>query len=228
MKLFYALDLDKTLIDTDKLYDVLDIALERHTAINLDDLRKERTAIEMYGESFDTIGRIQQLLTETRSSVSWQEIQQSFVAEAQKNEVLEPYAAELLKILDDRNLAYGIITFGHETWQHTKMKAAGLVNVPRIVTEIKEKGQILTSWKQTDGSFIIPPAMSHDRIPLHVNSVVFLDDKAISFKDIPEGVRGVCIRSPTRELLPSQQGALPPLVESVSGLANAIELLFKQ
>lgn len=226
MKTFYALDLDRTLIDTERLYEVLDIVLGRDTAINLDQLREERMAIETYGESFNTIHRIKQLLVETHSDVNWQHIQRAFIAEARQANMLEPYAAELLTTLDGKSLPYGIITFGYEAWQLTKMEAAGLMNVPRVVTRVKEKGRLLTNWKNTDGSFTIPSVMMCDLKPCAVESIVFLDDKAVSFTDMPIDVRGVFVLSPTRELLPSQRGTVPASVATVIGLDGAIDLLF--
>jgi hypothetical protein len=226
MSTYYVLDLDRTLADTQQLYRVLEIVLERDTTVNVHQLYEQRAAVEAQGGVFNTISYVKSLLV--NSSTSWQQVQRAFIVEAQNSEVLEPYAAELLQILDDRQLPYGILTFGNEAWQLAKLEATGLIEVPHFVTQIKEKGRLLTGWKHSDGSFMIPPAMTRDFTPLAVDTVVFLDDKAVSFKDIPEGVRGVFVKSPTRELLPAQKGELPPSVATAIGLDGAIELLFKQ
>ena len=100
--------------------------------------------------------------------------------------------------------------------------------MPHLVTRIKEKGHLLAGWKQEDGTFIIPPAMTRLFEPMRVYKIVFIDDKAVSFKDLPSGVQGVYVRSPDGKVLPSQMGELPSGVATVIGLDGAIELLFKQ
>ncbi|HEY5695288.1 MAG TPA: hypothetical protein VIQ80_00465, partial [Candidatus Saccharimonadales bacterium] len=119
------------------------------------------------------------------------------------------------------------ITYGvEEAWQLTKLELAGLLDVPHLITHIEAKGELLTGWKQADGSFIVPPALTADFTPLRVQQLIFLDDKAKSFRGIPEGVRGVHIVAPGGNTLPAQQGDLPAGVTSVTGIPGAIELLF--
>jgi hypothetical protein len=228
MTAFYVLDLDRTLVDTDRLYIILETVLERTTNVKVSQLQDERMAVEARGESFSMVGFLHRLLDSAPGDVSWQQVQQAFIIEAQQQDVSEPYAAELLRILDGRQLPYGIITFGNEAWQLAKIEAAGHMSIPHLVTRIKEKGVLLTGWKQPDGTFIIPPAMTRDFKPLSVDSIVFLDDKAVSFNNMPTGVQGVFVKSPTLELLPSQRGVIPPSVTTVIGLDGAIELLFRQ
>lgn len=225
MSSFYVLDLDRTLVDTDKLYKVLETVLERDTPIKIDQLYTARAKIEVRGESFSVARHIRSLLEELRSEVTWQDVQAAFIHEALRADMLEPYAKELLQVLDEKNLPYGIITYGTEAWQLAKIEASGLDNVPHLVTRIKEKGLLLAGWQRADRLFIIPPAMTRDFIPLVVDSIIFLDDKAVSFKNIPVGVRGVFVTSPTGELLSSQRGALPVNVATVVGLDSAIQLL---
>lgn len=228
MTSFYVIDFDRTLVNTEKLYEVLELVLERDSDVGAQRLNEERAAIEANGESFAMINSLRRILKDANSTVSWQELQRAFILEAQHTDgVLEPYAAELLQILNDRQLPYGIITYGSETWQLAKIEAAGLMDVPHLVTGIKEKGRLLTGWKHAEDSFIIPPAMTRDFTPLKVDSIIFLDDKAVSFNDMPTGVRGVFVKSPTRKLLESQRGVLPSSVTTVVGLNGAIELLFK-
>lgn len=225
---FYVLDFDRTLVDTDKLYVILEKVLERDTNIGMRDLNEEKAVIEADGDSFSIIESLRRLLADSNSSVDWLDVQQAFINEARQTDVLEPYAAELLKLLDDKQLPYGIITFGNEAWQLAKIEAAGLTAVPHVVTNIKEKGQLLSGWKHdSNDSFIIPPAMTRNFDPLVVDSIIFLDDKPVSFSNLPSGVHGVLVKSPTRALLPSQRGTLPSTVSSVTGINGAIELLFQ-
>jgi hypothetical protein len=227
-EVFYVLDFDRTLANTDKFHDILEEVIEQETAISARLLREARIKAESIGESFDTIDYLRRFLEGENGKQSWLDIQRVFVARAQKEDLLEPHALELFRILDDRKIPYGIITFGGEAWQLAKIEAAGLMDVPHVVTHIKEKGLILTGWKKNGSdTFIIPPGLTRVFRPLRVTTIVFLDDKAISFADMPDGVRGIYVRS-TNRLLISQQGALPPNVTSAQGLGGAIQLLFSE
>jgi hypothetical protein len=227
-KVFYVLDFDRTLVNTDKLYDILKDVLEKETNSDVSRLLDvARIESEEAGGSFETIDYLRRLLAEGYHEDAWPRVQRAFNAQAQHEDALEPGAKELLGLLADKSLLHGIITFGNEAWQLAKLEATGLLAMPYLVTSIKEKGLLLSGWKHhSDSSFIIPPAMTRDFTPVVVESIVFLDDKAVSFQDLPTGVQGVFVRSPSGELLPSQEGALPEGVTSVVGLSGAIELLF--
>jgi phosphoserine phosphatase len=223
---FFVLDFDRTLVDTDRIHTVLEAVIERETNITAGNVRSAKQEAESRGDTFDTIGFVHHALTTQQSVVSWQHIQRQFIAESLNQDLLEPSARTLLDILDEHGIPYGIITYGTEAWQLAKLEAVGLFEVPHLVTQIKEKGKLLEGWKHGNETFIIPPAMTRDFQPIVAEAIVFLDDKAVSFQDIPPGVRGVLIRSPNGELLPSQRGVLPASVASVTGLDGAIELLF--
>lgn len=226
-KTFFVLDFDRCIANTDKFHEVLMSIIQRETAtITAEELYKARSSAEQIGQSFDTIDYIRRALVASGEVKSWQKIQQLFIREAKTQDMLEPYAAELFRTLEKKHLLYGIITYGGEAWQLAKIEAAGLLHVPHLVTHTVEKGRLLAGWKHKSDIFTIPSALTYDFRPLEVSLIVFLDDKARSFVDIPDGVRGVFVRSPTRELLPSQRGTLPPNVTSVQGLHGAIELLF--
>jgi len=160
------------------------------------------------------------------SSKTWQHIRQIYVAAAKVEDLLEPGAARLLDLLDERHIPYGILTFGTEAWQLTKLEAAGLVDrgIPFEITQIERKGEVLAGWKREAG-FAIPPAMVRGVQPLYVRNIVFLDDKPRSFTALPEGVHGVCVRPVAYPPRISQQGPIPAGVDEVEGIQGAIELL---
>jgi hypothetical protein len=225
---FFVLDFDRCTGNTDKFHVVLEEVIERETMVSRQQLAKAKEDAEIRGETFDTIRYVKNALTEAGGSMSWQSIERQFIAQAQKLNMLQPYVRQLFYILESENIPFGILTYGNEAWQLAKLEAANVLHVPHLVTSIEGKGEILTGWKKTDG-FIIPPALTKEFIPLHVNEVVFLDDKAVSFGGIPENVRGVRVEPEDgRELLPIQKGELPSGVTNVKGIYGAIELLFPQ
>ena len=223
---FFVIDFDRTLGDTDKFHEVLEIVIEQETGIQANALRSARLNAEAAGSSFDTVDYLRSFLARSGSEKTWQHIQQIFIARAKTQDMREPHASDLLRILDQKQIPYGIITFGGEAWQLAKIEGAHMLQVPHIVTHIQEKGKILTGWKTTAGDFIVPPALTRDFQPLKVRTIVFLDDKSVSFYQIPPGVRGIRVRPPEGLKLPAQIQPLPAGVEEVDGVQGAIRLLF--
>lgn len=223
---FFVLDFDRCLGNTVLFQQILETVLI-DAGVSADMFAAARTRIEKEGKTFDTIRHAHEVLEEADSSYTWAEIKKEFLTRAHEQDALLPYARELLQILDERSLPYGIVTYGvEEAWQLIKLEAAKLLYVPHLVTHIEEKGKLLTGWKQPDGSFLIPPALTQDFETLQVNEVILVDDKAKSFWGTPEGVRGVHVVAPGGNLLPAQQGEIPPNTTDVTGLDGAIHLLF--
>lgn len=225
---FFVLDFDRCLGNTVLFQQILEGVLT-DAGVSAATFAAARSRIEKEGKTFDTIRHAHEVLEEAGSSYTWQEIKKEFLLRAHEQEALLPHARDLLQILDERSLPYGIVTYGvEEAWQLIKLEAAKLLYVPHLVTHIEEKGKLLTGWKQPDGSFLIPPALTQDFETLQVNEVILVDDKAKSFWGTPEGVRGVHVIAPGGNPLPSQQGDIPPNTTSVTGLDGAVQLLFNE
>ena len=225
---FFVLDFDRCIGDTNGIQSLLEKVLERETGIQPDRLAITRQQIEATGRTFETIRHVKALLkTEGLHDVTWEYLREKLLEEAKNVDLLLPGARELLEILRKRDIPHGIITYGvEEPWQLTKLELANLLTVPHLITHIEAKGELLTGWKQPDGTFIVPPGLTLDFMPLVVRELVFLDDKAKSFRGIPDGVRGVHIEAPGGNTLPAQQGDLPASVTSVTGITGAVDLLF--
>lgn len=224
---FFVLDFDRCIGDTNGIQALLEKVLEAETGIKPEKLAVTRQQIEAAGHTFETIRHVKALLKTEGSTVEWEHIRQKLLEAATATSLLLPGARELLNLLKERGLPHGIITYGvEEAWQLTKLELAGLLTVPHLVTHIEAKGRLLTGWKRPDGTFLVPPALTTDFVSLSVKQIIFLDDKAKSFRGIPLGVRGVHIEAPGGNKLPAQQGDLPSGVTSVTGIPGAIELLF--
>lgn len=224
---YFVLDFDRCIGDTDKARQILWSVCENETAITAQELQSAKDAMEAKGYTFDVVGYVAKQLVHQKSEKTWQDIRRVYVAVAKLQGILEPYVDEFLEACETRHIPYGVLTYGKEPWQLTKLEAAGLFDrhVPFEVTQIERKGTLLSGWKHGDG-FIVPPALTRDFQPLKVKEIVFLDDKPRSFIGIPSGVRGICVRPTSYAPLPSQQGELPAGVREVQGLRGAIELLF--
>jgi hypothetical protein len=221
---FFVLDFDRCTGDTDGIQAVLEEVLLNMTGVTPARFHAARTQIEATGQTFDTIRHVHRLLEEAGSNVTWPQVRERLLEVAKTRDLLLPHARELFALLRERNIHHGIITYGvEEAWQLTKLEAAGLLDTPHLVTRIEEKGKLLSGWKRENGRFAIPPALAGE---LEVGELVFIDDKARSFKGIPDGVRGVHVIAPGGNLLPVQQGEVPKSVTDVTGIDGVMELLF--
>lgn len=223
---FYVLDLDRCLVDTDRLHKLLEEMVGRETPVTTGTLSAARAMVEQAGETFDTIEYVRRTLGNDFMTTKWVSLQERFIEKAKMQDMLLPHAKEMLEILAKQRLYHGIITYGVEPWQLAKLEACGLAHIPHVVTHIKEKGKLLTGWKHGRDSFVIPPALHSDPTILVSRNLVFLDDKAISFQGLPSGVQGLQVVPANTPLLAAQAGALPPNVALLHGMNKAIELLF--
>lgn len=223
---YFVLDFDRCIGNTDKAHEVLWRVMEAEAGIPANELRMAKYAMDAEGYSFDTVEFVAKELLHRASSKTWQHIRQIYVATAKTEDLLEPDASRLLDLLDERHIPYGILTYGTEAWQLTKLEAAGLMDrgIPFEITQIERKGEVLAGWKREAG-FAIPPAMVRGVRSLQVRNIVFLDDKPRSFMDLPEGVYGICVRPVAYPPRASQQGPLPAGVNETEGIRGAIELL---
>ncbi len=225
---FFILDFDRCIGNTNKFHTILEEVISQETVVSKQQLSDAKRNAESRGETFDTIRYVKNALEEMGGITSWLSIEREFIRQAQKLNMLQPYARQLFSILENEKLPFGILTYGSEAWQLAKLEAANILHIPHLVTSLEGKGAILTGWKKPSG-FVVPPALTKEFTPLQVASIVFLDDKAVSFKGIPSGVRGVRVAPDDGSaLLPIQQGQLPEGVTNVKGIYGAIELLFPQ
>lgn len=221
---FYVLDFDRCIGSTDMFQVALEEAVGNVASIQPAVIHEARRKTEQSGGSFDTARFIIDELARTKSSVSWQVVCDEMLRLARTRDMLEPYARELLQLLEARGESFGILTYGGQQWQRLKLASAGIGDVPYIITSQRSKGLVLASWQQDDGTFVIPGELAGR--PLCAANLVLIDDKVVSFTDIPVGVRGIRIVWPGRPQLVSQGGSLPKNVVEVEGVHGAIELLF--
>lgn len=224
---FFILDLDRCLVDTDKLHQLFESIVERETSLTAAEIASARRETEQAGETFDTMEYIHQLIARVPLGPSWHQLIRIFVREAAPQNMLEPYAKELLTLLGQKQIPHGIITYGAEAWQLAKLEATGLIVLPHLVTAIKEKGILLAGWEH-DGVFIIPAGLTTGEGRVIARSITFLDDKPVSFGSIPPGVQGIHVLPVDKTPLPSQKGPLPAGVIEVMGLQAAAEAVFTQ
>lgn len=216
---FYVVDFDRTTADSDKLLDVFLTVIDHYLDLPRQQIEKADADVKARGDSFDTASYVRDHLAAKGDLDKWEHLTKQFIHESHALNMLLPGASELFAYLDERKLGHGILTYGNPLWQHLKLSAAGFNHVPRIVMTTKEKGRLISSWQQTDGSFVVPPEFGGGQYA----SVVMIDDKAVSFDGFPElPSRGYWVLAPGHEL-PSQQGDVPANVRRVGDLMGVVE-----
>lgn len=219
---FYIVDFDRTLADSEKLFEVFVEVSQQYTMLPQEQIVAAHEQMIRKGDSFDTASYIRDHLFEAGEGDKWNELEKRFIHEARSLNMLLPGANELLEALHAREQRYGILTYGNPLWQHLKLTATGFNHIHRIITVNKQKGKLVASWQQSDGSFKLPSEFGGGS----VDRVVMIDDKALSFEGFPGfPSQGYYVVDP-ENALPSQQGETPENVTHCQTLTEAQAILF--
>lgn len=211
--IFYVIDFDRCLSDTDRLDGVFYHCVEKHQELDTNHLRQLREETENKGGSFDQITELQKILSPEQLNIFFE----GFIKESLDHDLLSYGASDFLRALDEKAISYGIVSYGHPDWQNVKIKASDLAVIPALIIDHPHKGEVIESWQQADKSFKIPATLTAPAVSINVKTVVLLDDKASAFGQLPLEARGYWIQSPTRSLLPSQDGTIPQNVSIAHG-----------
>jgi len=223
--LYYVLDLDRCIANTERLYGLLEAIVLDKTSITKEDMTQARVAVENSSGSFNTADYIQEHLRSVGQLKLWDAVAAEFIQRATQVDMFEPGAKELLHALRTKNIPHGILTYGGRTWQGMKIQVLHLNESPYMITETKEKGRIIAGWQLRDGTFALPPELHHGEVT-QAQTVVLVDDKASSFIGLPKGAQGIhVLPGDGQDQLPSQQGSLPESVVQARGLEGVLGLI---
>ncbi|MDB5183756.1 MAG: hypothetical protein JWO07_437 [Candidatus Saccharibacteria bacterium] len=218
---FYIVDFDRTLVDSDKMLEVFIEVTQEFMDMPKAQIESAHADVKMRGDSFDTAGYVRDSLFAEGNGEQWDQLEKRFIHESRSLNYLMPSAAELLEWLAANGKRYGILTYGNPLWQHLKLTAAGFNHARHMILEQKEKGKLISTWQNNDGSFRLPDALGR-RSASHI---VMIDDKAVSFDNFPGSPsKGYWVLDPANEL-PSQQGTVPPNVQRYNDLQSVIQAL---
>jgi phosphoglycolate phosphatase-like HAD superfamily hydrolase len=218
---FIVVDYDRTLADADKQLAIFIEVAEQHGAISRDQIMAADADVKLRGDSLDTAKYVRDHLREQNRLDEWQNLERQFIHESRFLNVMLPGATEMLEWLKQNGKRHGILTYGNPLWQRMKLTAAGFNHYPHIIMERKEKGRFITGWQTDDGIFAIP----HEFGGGVADSVVLIDDKAVSFADFPGAPsRGIWVVDKAN-MLPSQKGEVPDNVSHVTDLTTIIDIL---
>lgn len=104
-----------------------------------------------------------------------------------RQKYLLPGANKLLTFLQQQAIAHGILTYGQADWQQAKILAAGLADLPVLVTDQTDKGTLIASWRQASGAYQLPPELGGQI----AERIMLVDDHDYSFEGLPTEALGL-------------------------------------
>lgn len=185
-RVFQLIDLDRTLFNT-----VLFVA---HISERVDaerpgmgaELRQQFEEAYQREQTFFILSYLRELFGD-----SWFEAMvTTMVAENGPDAYMQPGARERLALaetLSDVQPGWGILTYGNPKDQALKLAIAGLQDARVYISDSPDKGEVIATWKQEDGTYVLPPELTTNTVDL----LTFEDDKLRAFQNLPEDVIGI-------------------------------------
>ena len=210
---FYLLDLDRTLLDTEKSANLLRTVVAQHSPALAVELARNVEDYSLLGESFSMRDFIVEKVGEAEAT----EIERRFIAAASGQDLLNVGARELMAYIRSLSDAtFGILTYGLLGGQTMKIRAAGMADVPSLVTSETFKGEQISSWRGEDGVYHLPEELGGGM----ATTIAFVDDKPFSFKGLTADCRGYWVKS----LYDAGKEKLPSYITPVETLLEIIDL----
>lgn len=220
-KVFQLIDLDRTLFDTSAFAKaVIAEVNEIHPGLGTQ-LDEQFEAAYKQEETFFLL----RYLRQEQGDVWFEELVDRVVVAHGAETFVLPGAHQRLEFADtvrDDRPAWGILTYGDEIDQLMKLRIIGLENEPLCLTSTPDKGQVLASWQNEDGTFQLPDSLGGERVEL----LTFEDDKLRAFLNLPSNVLGVWVKDIAQN--EAQEVATPKNVVHVSNLFESINYLTTQ
>ena len=208
-------DLDRTLTNDSVVTAALEQAC-RTVGIETSSMLPAKQQAEVRGETFQELA----YLHSKHPSEQIDAMKASFLGSARPDELLYLDVEPVLTSLSVRKVPFIILTYGEPEWQQLKLTATGLSRYHTLITDTKKKGPLITGWRQ--GNAYVPPVW--DKADA-ASGVLLVDDKAVSFADLPADCYGAWLRRPDEPLLASQDGVVPQHVTTIGGLDECLKLL---
>ena len=216
----YLIDADRCTLNTEKVLPnyiaaIRDVSERYRMGDIVSELEYVKEKIESTGGSFDLIGALRGILDDKGFSGVLPEINSVYAALVRDNdELLFQGAIETLHYLDDQQRYKGIITYGGAEWQNVKISNTDLRQWRVTVVGSPRKSDMIASWKQSDGRFLIPAGLVAPE-PVLTWEVVLVDDKPKAFEGMVDGMRGYLV-------VRDDEGAFERQVSNMGGKAVTV------
>jgi hypothetical protein len=222
-----VIDFDRSTGRTDNLAHAYATAVSYTGHLTETQLIEVQRHAEETGESFDPYSYVRELEGVDQAQLDL--ITDTFydlAAGEYRDKILYPGTIALLTQLADLEIPAIIKTYGKDReWQKMKLHATGLDVWPHIITNRKDKGNVIASWRDSVTGMYKPTDIQNPTFwgaNQVIRRVLMLDDKSVSFAGLPQddGSVGFKIRWPDEGELVSQKGDLPPNVHVIHSLSE--------
>lgn len=210
-----VLDFDRTLGSVEasmaRLYSAAD-AVGLTTA----DIAEAQKRIEDISGSFEPLSTVREALDDE----AYAAFKEHFLT-AEGPAIMYDDAVRLLERFDEAEMPYAVMTYGvNAEWQALKVAASGYKGRV-IIMDHTDKGTDMSAMRNEDGVYELSVG-EDESVRVRADSLCLVDDKAQSFRSLSEDNTGfMVVRG---ELKPSQQGALPENVQTITSL-DALEIV---
>lgn len=193
-EVFIVLDLDRTMLDTDKLNHLLCTYIDKTNDASPEDGDPYEYTLAREGESFSLVPYLIQRYSQAAFDTATLHLKAGAEqSEGTKDDIIYPGVRELIAELDAQGIDHGILTYATDIenqkfkldiWHHFIGRTHDRIEA--IITELDKKGEwVEDHWHdpestQHDPHFIVPSDLSeNDRI--RARYILIVDDK---FKNI--------------------------------------------
>jgi hypothetical protein len=214
-KILVALDLDRTLTKERITIEVLEAACQEF-GIDTAAMLKEQMLVEANGRSFFPLEYLSKQLKPSKMD----KLAESYIRHAKSKSLLYEDVLPFLDKLAKNDTLVVIVTYGGNDWQKLKLQASLLHSYNYIITDQKNKGLLISSWRRGK-KYVLP--LKDDLIA--ADKVILVDDKTSSFESLPFDCIGYLIRRSSDNLLPSQKGSVPRNVTKIKDLHDILKNL---
>jgi len=143
-------------------------------------------AYKLRGQSYnawsDVLGFNNSNLTEA--------IKYSFLEACEEDPIVYDDSYPYLNFMEDRFISNLIMTNGYKDWQELKLEAAGLDQYPHLVIQDVSKGNVISSWRNSESGLFSPP---EDIIEISTPSVLLTEDKLSGTAGYPDDCPGYLV-----------------------------------
>lgn len=209
MDKLYVIDLDRTIIGFDEVMELAEKTCEQ-AGIDFAAIKEAQLKAAEDGIPYSPLRTIDEMGEDKLA-----QFKQRFVELAESEKLIFDDARRYMEKLEQKGLQYLIMTFATEAdWQKLKLEAAGLIDVPHVITFNQRKGEDIAGWRTSDGKFK-PPVTG----VVEAKEIIFIDDRLRVFEGLPEGCEGYHIDRFGYE----KNGVLPEKVSRISSFDEIID-----
>jgi hypothetical protein len=198
---FAVLDLDRTLLESGVLVDLMCMQLLNH-GVSIEQVQKDIDFVRRNnGQSFSMLDFLEAQYGQEKYMSIMQEIEEQVKNGELTSELLCEGTQELLAALDAHDVPYAVLTYGERLNQEFKvtllrhMVNRGTKQIHATVTSESKKATWIAGieWKADGKEGFAVPAFVYPQADLHAKHIVVIDDKLANLESDDDAVRGILV-----------------------------------